>query len=58
MITLHLSIFTGTGIATNDVICKEGLQLIFKEENGSPSCVKPGTSKILIERGWAQSITK
>ena len=36
-----------------DIKCNQGLQLVFKQENMSPLCVKPDTSKILVERGWA-----
>ena len=42
-----------SGINPPDVKCNQGLQLVFKQENMSPLCVKPDTSKILIERGWA-----
>jgi len=45
-----------SGISANNIICKEGLQLIIKATNGSPACVKSETSKILVERGWAKSI--
>lgn len=45
-----------SGIATKDVTCKEGLQLVLKSENNHPACVKPNTVKILIERGWARTI--
>jgi hypothetical protein len=44
------------GIDPVDVNCNQGFQLIFKQENMFPICVKPDTSKILIERGWATSI--
>ncbi len=36
-----------TGVSQYD-----GLQLVVKAEDGSPACVKPETSKILVERGW------
>ena len=42
-----------SGINPADVKCNQGLQLVFKQENMFPLCVKPDTSKILIERGWA-----
>ncbi len=42
------------GVLPNEIICKEGLELIIKN-NGSPACVKPKTAEILIERGWANS---
>ena len=43
------------GIAPEDVICKEGLELVFKSTNNSPACVNPQTVDKLIERGWALS---
>ena len=42
------------GIEPMNVICKEGLELIFKSSNNSPACVKPKTAEKLIERGWAR----
>ena len=39
------------GIAPGDVICKEGLELIIKN-NGSPACVRLETTVKLEERGW------
>src|ERR1700687_2319184 len=45
-----------SGIPAADVTCNQGFQLIFKQENMFPLCVKPDTAKILIERGWASSI--
>jgi hypothetical protein len=44
-----------SGIQANKVNCQIGLQLILKAEDGTPACVTPDTSKILIERGWAKS---
>jgi len=41
-------------IDPNTVICKEGLELIFKSTDGSPACVKPKTAEKLIQRGWAK----
>ncbi len=44
------------GVAVNDVDCFQGLQpqeLIFKSEDKSPACVNPGSTRYLIERGWA-----
>ena len=43
--------------AARDVKCKEGLQLIVKNENGKPACVKPQTAQKLIERGWGMSVS-
>lgn len=45
------------GIKPSYVQCRSDLQLIVKSEDGSPACVKPDTANILIERGWAESIT-
>lgn len=45
-----------SGITAKNVSCNPDLQLIFKAEGGSPACVKPETSKILVERGWAKPI--
>ncbi len=42
-----------TGILSFDVVCREGLQLIFKSTNGHPACVKSSTAEKLTERGWA-----
>jgi len=42
------------GILSEDITCKDGLELIFKSTNGSPACVKPKTAEKLIERGWAR----
>jgi len=39
------------GIAPEEVICKEGLELIIKH-NQSPACVKLETAGKLEERGW------
>lgn len=44
------------GVAAKDVICKNNLQLVMKAEDGSPACVSPNTSKILIERSWAKTL--
>lgn len=46
------------GITANNVVCKEGFTRVIKSEDGSPACVKPDTSNMLVEHEWAQSITK
>lgn len=43
------------GTTPKNVICKQGLELVFKAEDDSPACVQPDTSSILIERGWAKA---
>jgi hypothetical protein len=45
-----------SGIAVNDVRCKESFVLVTKASDGSPACVTPQTSKVLVERGWAKII--
>jgi len=40
------------GISPENVICKEGMQLVFKNTYNSPACVKSTTVDKLIERGW------
>ena len=42
------------GIAPSDIICNYGLELVFKNSDNSPACVKPSTAEKLIERGWAR----
>lgn len=44
-----------SGILTENVTCKEELQIIFKVTDNSPACVKPESIPKLIERGWARS---
>ncbi|MGI0056205.1 MAG: hypothetical protein ACREAK_02390 [Nitrosarchaeum sp.] len=41
------------GVSPEDVVCKNGMKLIFKNDN-SPACVKPATAEKLIERGWGK----
>jgi len=43
------------GVAPTDVLCNEGLELIFKLASNSPSCVTPETAEKLIQRGWTSS---
>jgi len=40
------------GISINNVICAEGLKLIFKINDNTPACVKPQSVNVLKERGW------
>ncbi|HSA97498.1 MAG TPA: Kazal-type serine protease inhibitor domain-containing protein, partial [Candidatus Nitrosotenuis sp.] len=40
------------GISASNVICEEGLNLIFKSHDGSPACVNPNSIAKLKERGW------
>jgi hypothetical protein len=42
-----------SGIAAQDVKCNSNFQLIFKAEDGSPSCVSPQTGTKLIQMEWA-----
>lgn len=45
-----------SGIASKNVTCKEGLQLIFKTEDNSPACVKQQTAQTLIKYGWGTPV--
>ena len=38
------------GISPKGILCNDGLELILKPSDNSPACVKPETSKILLER--------
>jgi carboxymethylenebutenolidase len=42
-----------SGVSPSDVTCTEGLELVLKQSNGQPSCLKPSSVAKLIERGWA-----
>ena len=41
-----------SGILPEDVICKEGLELVFKSTDNSPACVKIKSLVKLYERSW------
>ncbi|MGI0060905.1 MAG: cupredoxin domain-containing protein, partial [Nitrosotalea sp.] len=43
-----------SGIASKDVACKKGLDLLIRTEDGSPACVRYTTADLLINRGWAR----
>ena len=49
---------TAMGVSPNDVICKEGLELLIKKGDNMPACIKPESSERLLERGWAKTIVK
>ena len=40
------------GLSANQVMCKEGFNLVIKSADGSPACVKASTVYKLIERSW------
>lgn len=42
-----------SGVVANDIVCKQGLKLIFKEYDGLPACVKPTSVTRLLQQGWA-----
>jgi hypothetical protein len=44
-----------SGVTANNVTCNQGLELIFKAEDGSPSCVSPQTGTKLIQMGGSTS---
>jgi len=41
------------GITPSNVTCTEGLELVLKQSDGNPACIKPSSVAKLIERGWA-----
>jgi hypothetical protein len=43
---------TKSGVSASDVICKEGLELIFKSTDNSPACVRSTSVEKLIQIGW------
>lgn len=51
--TPSLKIQEKSGVAPLDIICREGLQKIFKSSDYSPTCVMPATAEKLTQRGWA-----
>ncbi|HYL66838.1 MAG TPA: Hint domain-containing protein [Nitrosopumilaceae archaeon] len=44
-----------SGIAAQDVKCKEGLQLVIKTKDSSPACVRSLTAAKLVRLGWAKT---
>ena len=40
------------GLSGNQVMCKDGLNLVIKSADGTPACVKASTIFKLIERSW------
>lgn len=40
------------GVKPKDVSCDSGMELVLKNSNGSPACVKPETAERLIQLGW------
>lgn len=45
-----------SGIAADDVVCREGLQLVVRNVGGSPACVKPTSVPRMIMQGWTASM--
>lgn len=41
------------GVKPTEVTCTEGMELVLKQSNGQPACIKPSSVAKLIERGWA-----
>ncbi len=41
-----------SGVAPEDVTCSSDMELILKNSNNSPACVKPTTAERLIQLGW------
>ncbi len=48
-LTLHRA-----GISSDEIVCKDNLELIIKANNNSPACVTPDTKEKLVERGWTK----
>jgi len=46
------------GIPVQDVVCKEGLELIKKTRDGSAACVSEYAASKLVERGWGEFLKK
>ena len=44
-----------SGVTIENIICKEGFDLIEKKTDNSPACVKPQTAQKLVERGWGNN---
>jgi len=42
------------GISSQNITCKENMQLVFKNTNNSPACVKQTSLNKLIEREWTK----
>jgi len=45
------------GILPHDVSCKDGFELILKNSNSLPVCVKPETAERLVERNWGTKMS-
>lgn len=45
-----------SGIPSQHVSCKDGLELLLKMSNGHPVCVKPSTKSKLLQIGWAEPV--
>jgi len=45
-----------SGVLPQDILCNEGMDLIFKPISVIPACVKQTTAEKLLERGWTSMI--
>ena len=43
------------GIPLDQIVCREGLELIIKSSNWHPACVKSENVKKLVSKGWAMN---
>jgi hypothetical protein len=41
------------GVSSQEILCNEGMELIFKSSDGSPKCVSSIAAEKLVTRGWA-----
>jgi hypothetical protein len=46
-----------SGIPSEQISCKEGLEIALKKNNWHPLCLTPDTKEKLIQRGWAEPAT-
>ena len=49
---LSLKLQIKQGVLPENIICNEGMILIFKSSNNVPACVKQSTAEKLIQKGW------
>ena len=45
-----------SGVAANNVICRQDLQLLIENHEGSPICVKPNSAFHLLRQDWSYPV--
>ena len=48
-LTLHRA-----GISSEDIVCRDNLELVLKASDKTPACVTSNTKAKLVERGWTK----